>query len=75
MEGVLVLIYKYVLHPSLCSHLTKKFEVYLMYAWFKFEFKYPNVHKNAIYATTPRKIDVTSGMVILQRERDHFVLW
>jgi hypothetical protein len=34
-----------VLHPSLHSHLTKRFEVYLMYPQFKFEFKHLNVQK------------------------------
>jgi hypothetical protein len=34
-----------ILHPSLGSHLTKRFEVYLIYPQFKFEFQHPIVQK------------------------------
>jgi hypothetical protein len=44
----------------------RKFEVYLMYPWLKFEFKHhPNVQKFYI-CTHTKKIDVTSGMAILK---------
>jgi hypothetical protein len=53
------------------SHLqvfsSKKFEVYLMYPEFKFEFKHPNVQKCNIYICKhTEEIDETMVMAILQ---------